>query len=175
MQPQLEGGVYRLAIASDPRDDVADCYKSLDKKLEEAADDYVARLTNHPQVRVRLPLPYVLEHVKRDQWQEARAFEFAGEAKTMYVVHALLEFDDQDRAHLRALETDALRRQRLWQTGLGAGLLLAVLGTAFGYLKLDTLTKGYYSGRLKLAAAAVVAAVAAAGWWLAAGPVNLLP
>jgi hypothetical protein len=41
-------------------------------------------------------------------------------------------------------------------------LLLVLIGTAFGYLKLDTLTKGYYSGRLKLAATAVILTAAAA-------------
>jgi hypothetical protein len=41
-------------------------------------------------------------------------------------------------------------------------LLLVLLGTAFGYLKLDTATKGYYSGRLKLAATAVILTAAAA-------------
>ncbi|MEX2560587.1 MAG: hypothetical protein WD403_11770 [Pirellulales bacterium] len=39
---------------------------------------------------------------------------------------------------------------------MGAGWLLGVLATFFGYLKLDTLSRGYYSGRLRFAAAAMI-------------------
>ena len=47
-----------------------------------------------------------------------------------------------------------------------AGLFLGFLGTVFSYFKLDTATRGYYSGRLKLAAGtarAVVRCVATYG------------
>ena len=40
--------------------------------------------------------------------------------------------------------------------GIGAGWVMALLGTIFGYLKLDTLTRGYYTRRLQLVAGAVI-------------------
>jgi purine-cytosine permease-like protein len=51
----------------------------------------------------------------------------------------------------------------LFQTGLGAGAVLLLLGTMFSYLKLDTETRGYYTGRLQFGAAGVILAIIAAG------------
>jgi hypothetical protein len=46
-----------------------------------------------------------------------------------------------------------------------------VLGTVFGYLKLDTLTRGYYTHRLQFAAAGLILATAgAAASWYAVVP-----
>jgi hypothetical protein len=41
----------------------------------------------------------------------------------------------------------------------GVGLLLAFVGTVFGYLKLDTATRGYYSGRLRFVAGLALLAI----------------
>jgi len=41
--------------------------------------------------------------------------------------------------------------------------LLGLMGVVFAYLRLDTATKGYYSGRLQFLAAAAILALSAAG------------
>lgn len=165
MKPTLDGGVYRIAVVSDPFPQAADCWPSLDQKISEAAGRYVQQVLGDDQAarRVHLPLSYLLERVKKDDWVETKDLSL-GEHK---LVHALLEFNDADREHIRALERQELRNSRLWFTLIGSGSVLLLLGTAFGYLKLDTLTKGYYSGRLRLAATAVAASVAALAYWLA--------
>ena len=50
---------------------------------------------------------------------------------------------------------------------LGAWPVLGFLGLVFGYLKLDTATRGYYTGRLQIGALAAVLSLAAAGVLLA--------
>ena len=48
------------------------------------------------------------------------------------------------------------------QTGLGVGIVILLLSTMFSYFKLDTATRGYYTGRLQFAAAAAILTVIAA-------------
>ena len=50
---------------------------------------------------------------------------------------------------------------------MGAGIVLLLVTTLFGYFKLDTATRGYYTGRLQFAAAAAILALVAASVLLA--------
>ena len=51
---------------------------------------------------------------------------------------------------------------RLWYAGSAAGLVLALLATFYGYLKVDLRTGGAHKGRLRLAAT-LMALIAVAG------------
>ncbi len=63
--------------------------------------------------------------------------------------------------------TTRVVEDRLWLTGGVVALIFTLLGTVFGYLKIDTATRGYYSGWLKLAAVGIVGAVVVAAVCLA--------
>jgi hypothetical protein len=76
--------------------------------------------------------------------------------------HALLSFDDDFRGAVSAKWAEVRAASRLMQTGLGAGIVILLLSTMFSYFKLDTATRGYYTGRLQFAAAAAILAVIAA-------------
>jgi hypothetical protein len=56
---------------------------------------------------------------------------------------------------------NAIVQDRLWYTGGGAALVLALLATFYGYLKLDLKTDAPHKGRLQLAATLVALLVAA--------------
>ena len=60
-----------------------------------------------------------------------------------------------------AMWHNAVVTDRLWYTGSGAALVLALLGTFYGYLRLDLRTGGSHKGRLQLAATLVALIVAA--------------
>ncbi|MBC8355754.1 MAG: hypothetical protein H8E66_27575 [Planctomycetes bacterium] len=77
--------------------------------------------------------------------------------------HALVKIDKNLQNALDERWSKVRATSRLFQTGLGAGAVLLLLGTMFSYLKLDTATRGYYTGRLQFGAAAAILAVIAAG------------
>ena len=59
------------------------------------------------------------------------------------------------------MHQQALVAERLKYTAVATGGLFGLLATVFGYLKLDTLTRGYYTGRLRMAAAMTILALVA--------------
>jgi hypothetical protein len=85
----------------------------------------------------------------------------------MSQVHAQLVFDDKFRDEVELRWSELRSRSRLAQTGLGAGVVLLLLGTMFSYFKLDTATKGYYTGRLQFVTAGTILALVAASVVLA--------
>ena len=76
----------------------------------------------------------------------------------------------QDRDHKQEL-VDRFRahvaEQRLHRLSKVFGALVALLAGAAGYIRLDELTKGYYTNWLRLAAASFVGAAGAGLWFLA--------
>ena len=84
----------------------------------------------------------------------------------------LLAFDSKFNADIKDRYQKARVAGRLTTTGIGAGLLLGFLGTVFSYLKLDTLTRGYYARRLQFAAGTVILALAAIVALLAQGKIG---
>lgn len=81
----------------------------------------------------------------------------------MYEIHALAAFDQRALGYLREAQRAEVVRGRMVVAGTVAAMCLGLLATLFGYLRLDTSTRGFYSGRLKLLAGtvAVVFVVAA--------------
>jgi hypothetical protein len=85
----------------------------------------------------------------------------------MHQVHALIEFGPDFRQQVTRKWTDLTAYYRLLQTGLVAGGSLLFLGTVFSYFRLDTATRGYYTGRLQFMTAAAILAIVGAGAVLA--------
>ena len=61
----------------------------------------------------------------------------------------------------KRIQRNAQIEHRLLEVAGGTAAVMLVLGAVFGYLKLDTLTRGYYTRRLQLAAGVVILTVAA--------------
>lgn len=153
------GQVYRTRVAVGDYATREECERDLPDALRQAVGRYVDRLIGAgagERIMSRLPLPYIHEHIVKEEWEEHREARF-GE---MVRLHELLEFDQAANTYLRDLHQQTLEVERLKYTAVGAGGLFGLLATIFGYLKLDTLTRGYYTGRLRVAAAAVLAVVA---------------
>lgn len=137
----------------------------LNRAVLQRTQEYVAELVgaNGP-IQLEIPLDYVRQHVWKDTYREQRDFATAGD--NMVRLHARLEFDAAVSQYLRQRWEALLSRNRVAFAAGSFGLLLGLLATLYGYLRLDTLTKGYYTGRLKLAALAIVAGLSAAGYSL---------
>lgn len=78
-------------------------------------------------------------------------------------------------AEQRALEQQERVRERMKMAGIIMAGLVVVLGAIAGYLRLDDLTKGFYTGWLRLAGVGLVLLVLAGlfGWMASSRPDNV--
>ena len=152
-----DDGVLRLVgttMALEPTPQ--DSYTAADGVVHELFEQYVRRVYGSSAVaKIRLPREITVGNVV--SWTEPK--ESSATGMTMYETHVMLTLDQHARhvieERLQSIEIG--RRVRL--AGAGAGLLLGLISTLWGYLKLDTASRGFYSGRLKLAAGAAAIAL----------------
>ena len=109
-------------------------------------------------------MSFISDRLVVDRYDQTLALNVSIGEQPMVQSYVLLEFNDSARRELQQMWRSELISTRLWHTGVLGGLVLTVLGTIYSYLRLDTLSKGYYTGRLRLAAAAIISAAAAVGW-----------
>ena len=97
--------------------------------------------------------------IARERFDEQVEFDYG----VMNQSHTLVKIDKKVKKALDEHWTKVRAASRLLQTGLAVGAVLLLLTTMFSYLKLDTATRGYYTGRLQFGAAAAILAIIAAG------------
>src|SRR5262249_15679455 len=150
---KLVNSVYSIPVSSGPFVTVPECQHELDRQIKREADHYIDEyLGEHASQLVKVPLSYLKQRVKKAEFGEVVNSHAVG---PMHQIHALLEFDDRARADFQRQWHDAIVTDRLWYTGSGAALVLALLATFYGYLRLDLRTGGSHKGRLQLAATLV--------------------
>lgn len=153
-----DGDVYRTIATAGPYSTAAECNEKLPEALEEAVHHYIERLLGaDASRRVRLPLAFIHERIVRGEWLEQAEFSFG----PMYNLHQRLEFDASAAREIERRYRASLVASRVNYTGASAALALGLVAVFFSYFKLDTLTRGYYTGRLRVAAGAVILAEAA--------------
>jgi hypothetical protein len=150
--------------------------RKLDERLAEVTRVYLADAMDDPRAEhMRVPLDYLYQKVVKQQHTEAIRRQFdapAGFDDPAAVTHvqetwARLEFGPEVRRDLALMWDQEVAQRRLWQIGGLGGLVMAVLASALGYLRLDTATKGYYTRTLRWGAATVILGLVAAGLLLA--------
>ena len=145
----------------------SECQRDLDESLREATNDYINKYLNSPRAAMllRYSIDDIRAHLVKATFEERLFLERHGFSSRK--AHALLGFDNVFRVDLDQRWSQIVAVVRLMQTGLGAGVVLALLGSMFGYFRFDTATRGYYTGRLQFAAAAAILVIAAVGVLLA--------
>jgi len=167
-----QGAVYRTKIVVGPYKTRQECDQALPGELLLAARTVIDRqMGDSHRISDNRLLPYLSQRVVREEWEEHKESETAAVGEMTYL-HALLEFDDRSWRELARMQHEREIQQRLQEVGVEAGLLFVLLGTVFGYLKLDTMTRGYYTGRLQLAAGAVILCLIWVLWRLAPASVQ---
>lgn len=155
------GNVLRKVVVSDPYTDVEQCYQALqDGPMREIMN---ARLNElfpgcyYPTLeRLGLGPDFFWREVcPEPEWIETRESS-VGEMKR---VHVLMEFDDSVNKALKLAYRKYERRFRIQEVGGFAGIVLGGVALLFGMLKIDTMTKGYYTKRLFFGVPAVIIAV----------------
>jgi hypothetical protein len=178
-EPSDIQGVWTVAVTSGPQDSREEAARSLEREIRAAVDRYVDNYfapefgnrfdaSRHVELslgelRARLIRP---EH----QYQEVLQFSFG----PMHQSHALLEFGadfrrelDTRLGQLREYWRQAQLASRLAGGGLVFSVVLGLLAVVFGYFRLDTVTRGYYTRRLQFAAAMMILSLLVAGALLA--------
>jgi hypothetical protein len=156
---QGSDGAYHKIASVELRRSRAECEEELPAELRKAVKQYIDQFLGDEGAAelVAMPVFDIHEHLIKGQWEEHTS-DILGPIVNL---HTLLVFDGKANAEIKDRYQHARVAERLTSTGFGAGLLLGLLGTVFGYLKLDTLTRGYYSRRLQFAAGSVILALAA--------------
>jgi hypothetical protein len=162
-------GVFRTTLHSKPKSTMLGCHESLDEQLHELVAEYADRFVERGAGEKLVDLDVVWDHVARRAVKEtySEVKDYGGVIENMLHLHARVEFDADDAAFLKRAWRESVQERRLWTLAAVVGLVLAVVGTIFGYLKTDTATRGYYSGRLKFAAAAALVLLGFLGFVLA--------
>ena len=155
---------YFTTVVVGPYKTIRECEERLPAELQDATSAYIdSYLGAGASKVVHIPPAYIQDHLVKDRYVE----EFQSDTPTvgtMSNLHVRLGFDRRFKTQLQRMHRDADVENRLLSVAGGAGMVLVVLGTLFGYLKLDTMRRGYYTRRLQFAAAAVIlTTVAAAG------------
>jgi hypothetical protein len=162
-----DDGEYRKIASVEFYHSRSECEEALPNELRSAVEKYIDQFLGEQGAGklVAMPMHDIHERVVRDEWEE----HAAGSYGTIVNLHKLLVFDRNVKNEILERYQRARVAGRLATTGVGAGLFLGFLGTVFGYLKLDTLTRGYYARRLQFTAGAAILAEAAAAALLAQG------
>ena len=157
------GKVDRIAVSSGPWVLRRESVKALDAEIKLAADQYINEQVGNDAAATMLR--YDVSTLKRRVIGQGQTFEEVIEVSVgpMHQMHALLEFDPAFRQEVNARWGNIVATSRLLQTGLGAAAVLGLLGVAFGYLRLDTATRGYYTRRLRFATLVAILTLVAAG------------
>lgn len=157
--PKLVNSVYRVSIQSGLYTDVPECQRALETQIKNQVDEYIDRwMGPGTAALVAIDRDYLNKHIKKQEFSEVVNTSTVG---PMHQIHALLEFDDAARAEFHERWRHAVVTERVWIVGFGSAVVLALLSTAFGYLKLDQQTGGRQSGRIGVAATLVALIVAA--------------
>ena len=165
------GSEHSIAVCSGPFSTESEANRELDNVLKQKTDEYIAEQLGNslaPQL-----VGYDIATIKRELVKPQNIYreQIGVSIGPMQQVHALLEFGPDFRRNIEAQWTDLTAKWRLAQMGLIAGGALLFLGTVFSYFRLDTATRGYYTGRLQFMTAAAILGIVGAGavlakWWI---------
>lgn len=179
----LSGDVHRMPIESglysSKRETDRALMEQINRSIADYIDDHVGQ--SYASKLINFDIQQVGDADTREFHLsiDGRSFRIADSAfdeqvrvsvGVMHQSHALVTIDQSVREQIDHRWSEITAMYRLAQAGLGAGVVLLLLGTMFGYFKLDTATRGYYTGRLQFAAAGAILALIAAsvvlGKWI---------
>jgi hypothetical protein len=146
-------GAYTVVVRTNPVLRLQDALRELESKMRQEARAFVELNTRRAlssRSPNRLPWDYIAQKAKVAEFKEIKHSPRAG--TNMVVIHAQLTFTPQLQGEIEWIVQQALVRQRTTLVLLVAGFVLAIIGVLYGYLRLDTATKGYYTWRLRFLA-----------------------
>lgn len=162
--PKRVGNVIRQTVVSDPFVTVDECRAQLETQLLPEAvcrriEELVAPQVGHEvAVHDLLPLGIGIDYVLRDICTNEFTTAVDSSVGEMQKIYVLLEFDNSVDRQLREAWLRHERSSRMISLAQIGALALGGLAMAYGLLRVDTWTRGYYSRELLLGATAVIIA-----------------
>jgi len=164
--PKRVGQTWREVLETEEFVTADEAYKAADSQLLLATYNHLRRLTGEslrpfterlssadsPPAGFTLfssfgiGIDYIRREIAQDEYMETVERSF-GPMKKLYT---LIEFTPAVDRELLAKWNSYRRQERFAAVGLGAGAVLGLLALAWGLLKMDTWTRGYYTKRLFL-------------------------
>lgn len=157
------GDVFQITVSSGPYATDLQAERALDEELVKATNEYIAEQLDS-EIAPTL-LHYTARTIKQRFVKPANTYseQISVSIGDMQQRHVLVEFDKGFDDELRGSWAGQIAESRLLQMGLVAGGALLLLGSVFGYFRLDNATRGYYTGRLQFMTAAAILAIVALG------------
>jgi len=87
------------------------------------------------------------------------------ENMNFYCGYAQFQLTDDFKSYVIESVRESKTKKRLVRSGLIGGSILTLLAIAFGYLKMETATRGFYSRRLQTVSVVAAAAILALFYW----------
>jgi hypothetical protein len=145
---QPEGDAHRIVAITGPCESQKECLAERDKQIALAVTEYATGVVDG---RVNISKRRLREFVVDEYY--GRHESGMEDTKDWPVIYTLLEVDGKFRDDLVTKHRQQkVTASRMAQTGVGSFGILGVLGSIFGYLKLDERSAGQKRGRLKLGA-----------------------
>ncbi len=152
-----DGDIYYETVVAERYPTGVEAEDALAREAQERTQAYVERYLGEGTSKLFVvPPAFVHDRLIKDRYSETVETSLG----PMVTSYARLGFDSRARAYLQRMQREAQAENRLLLVAGAAGGVLLVVGAVFGYLKLDTLTRGYYTGRLQFATAVVILTVA---------------
>ncbi len=170
----LDDGTVMLVIESDPYFDAFGGEKlvrlAMEQRVSKTIDDWIQPGAGE---LLGYDWEYINQNLRVMEKTEYVAFDtpvnLADEKyQQMHVTYTQLRLDEKFRHETQANWEELETRSRLKQTGLIGGGVLVTLLLLFGFTRIDTASRGYYSHRLFLLTL-MVALVAGSVWWYLSG------
>jgi hypothetical protein len=162
------GNVHYISVASGPYLRPREARQELHRQLKQVTDEYINEYLRHAQAARWVG--YDEQEIRRRFLASDGLFEdrvLSPSFGVMHQAHALLALDAEFHDEIDASWHRARARAQLVKVALASGVVLGMLTMLFGYFRMDTATRGFYSGRLKFVTGAAILAVIAVALLLA--------
>jgi hypothetical protein len=150
-------GTYFAVVHTPPKLTLRDAMREVEPRMRDEAQEFVN--TAVPRARYQrwfngLHWSSIIRRAEKERFVETLHSRYA-DADTV-VVHVRMAFTPQLQQEIMRMIQDVVLWQRTGLLVLIGAFVLAAIGILYGYLRLDTATKGYYTWRLRLLAVALV-------------------
>jgi hypothetical protein len=164
--PKRIGNTWRDVIVTEEFATREECDLEADRLLLAATYEHVQVLRQRfdtgpwpPPAFGEYPLGITIDYIRREIAKDEYLDTVERSFGPMKKLYTLVEFTPAVDRELRARWDTYRRQERLTTVGIGAVSVLGLVGLAWGLLRVDTLTKGYYTKRLFVGVPAAIITV----------------